>query len=276
MFDYPLFEMPVLGQRMLFALDAVLHVLVSHGAAVGASIVLATANWYAMRTKDQQFDELVYKLLMAFFIVSTAIGALTGIGIWMHANIINPPAIGSLLRVFFWKWFVEWIVFNLEMVLLLLLVPQVEGVERREEEVQRAHRHRLRRLLLAHHGHHHRHPRVHDDTRRLAERRSSRPRPNYLASLFNPSWLPSLAFRTLRGHRPLDRLHSLLHLVFTRQDARAARAGLQALLEVPLRVDRPRSPRRLLVLPAVPTPGQGAVSPGAHDDSQYLGYRTSR
>ena len=114
-----MFEMPVLGQRMLFALDAILHVLVSHGAAVGASIVLAAANWYAMRTQNAKFDSLVYRLLTVFFIVSTAIGALTGIGIWIHANIIDPPAIGTLLRVFFWKWFVEWIVFNIEMVLLL-------------------------------------------------------------------------------------------------------------------------------------------------------------
>ena len=53
--------------------------------------------------------------------MATAIGALTGIGIWVHVNIINPAAIGALLRVFFWKWFIEWIVFNVEMVLLLML-----------------------------------------------------------------------------------------------------------------------------------------------------------
>ena len=195
MFDYPLFEMPVLGQRMLFALDAVLHVLVSHGAAVGASIVLATANWYALRTKDERFDQLVYKLLMAFFIVSTAIGALTGIGIWVHANIINPPAIGSLLRVFFWKWFIEWIVFNFEMVLLLywFLKWKEWSGEKKKYSVRIGIAYAVSSWLT-----------MAIITAILGFMMTPGgwlndefpPKVNYLVSLFNPSWLPSLAFRT--------------------------------------------------------------------------------
>lgn len=195
MFDYPLFEMPVLGQRMLFALDAILHVLVSHGAAVGASIVLATANWYAMRTQDAKFDELVRKLLMAFFIVSTAVGALTGIGIWVHANIINPPAIGSLLRVFFWKWFVEWIVFNFELVLLLywFLKWKEWSGDKKKYSVRIGIAYAVSSwltmaIITAILGF------MMTPGNWLTE--EFPPKPLYLASLFNPSWLPSLAFRT--------------------------------------------------------------------------------
>ncbi len=119
MFDYPVFDMPMFGERFIFAFDAIVHVFISHGAAVGGSIVLVLAQWAAIRNVDRKFDELAYKILFTFFILATAIGALTGIGIWVHVNIINPAAIGALLRVFFWKWFVEWIVFNVEMVFLL-------------------------------------------------------------------------------------------------------------------------------------------------------------
>jgi hypothetical protein len=120
MFDFPIFDMPLVGHRLLFAFDAIVHVFISHGAAVGGSIVLILAQWFAIKNNDRKFDELAYKIFFIFFILATAVGALTGIGIWIHVNIINPAAIGALLRVFFWKWFIEWIVFNLEMVFLLM------------------------------------------------------------------------------------------------------------------------------------------------------------
>ena len=119
MFDYPIFEMPVIGQRMLMAINAIIHVFVSHGGAVGGSVVLALLAVWAHKRNDMAAYNMTFKLLMVFFIISTSVGALTGIGMWIHANILSPNAIGGLIRVFFWKWFTEWIVFNFEVVLLL-------------------------------------------------------------------------------------------------------------------------------------------------------------
>lgn len=119
MFDFPIFEMPVIGQRMLMAINAIIHVFVSHGGAVGGSVVLAALAWWANKRNDLVVYNMTYKILMVFFIITTSVGALTGIGMWIHANIISPNAIGGLIRVFFWKWFIEWIVFNLEVIFLL-------------------------------------------------------------------------------------------------------------------------------------------------------------
>ncbi|MFA5216323.1 cytochrome c [Sulfuricurvum sp.] len=119
MFDFPIFEMPTIGLRMLMAINAIIHVFVSHGGAVGGSVVLALAAWWTNKKNDLAGYETVYRLLMVFFIITTSVGALTGIGMWIHANIISPNAIGGLIRVFFWKWFIEWIVFNFEVILLL-------------------------------------------------------------------------------------------------------------------------------------------------------------
>jgi cytochrome bd-type quinol oxidase subunit 1 len=91
MFDFPIFEMPTIGLRMLMAINAIIHVFVSHGGAVGGSVVLALAAWWTNKKGDLAGYETVYRLLMVFFIITTSVGALTGIGMWIHANIIKPP-----------------------------------------------------------------------------------------------------------------------------------------------------------------------------------------
>jgi len=195
MFDYPIFEMPVLGHRLIFAIDAILHVLISHGAAVGGSIVLALTQWYAIKTNDQKLYDLTYKILFVMFIAATAIGALAGIGIWIHANIIDPPAIGSLLRVFFWKWFTEWIVFNVELIFLLawFLTWKTYGWEKRTQNLKFGIVYAVSSWLT-----------MVIITAILGFMltpgnwlKSDFPaQPDYVASLFNPGWIPSLMFRT--------------------------------------------------------------------------------
>jgi len=196
MFDFPIFDMPLVGHRLMFAFDAIVHVFVSH-AAVGGSIVLALAQWMAIRNNDRKFDELTYKVLFALFILATAVGALTGIGIWIHVNIINPAAIGALLRVFFWKWFIEWIVFNIEMILLLMLF--LSWKNRPLGTPAKAGHFRLvvgyavaswltMAIITAILGF------MMTPGTWLASDFPAKP--DYIASLFNPSWMPSLGFRT--------------------------------------------------------------------------------
>ena len=80
MFDFPIFEMPFIGQRMLMAINAIIHVFVSHGGAVGGSVVLAAMAWWANKKNDMAAYNLTFKVVMVFFIISTSVGALTGVG----------------------------------------------------------------------------------------------------------------------------------------------------------------------------------------------------
>jgi hypothetical protein len=118
--DFPIFHLDFFGNRLLIAVIATVHVLINHMLAVGAIPLVAFLEWRGIQTGDQRWDRLAYRLLFVCFIVTTSLGALTGVGIWLSTSLVNPHAIGSLIRVFFWAWFFEWIVFVTEVVLILI------------------------------------------------------------------------------------------------------------------------------------------------------------
>ncbi|MEZ4388141.1 MAG: cytochrome ubiquinol oxidase subunit I [Candidatus Krumholzibacteriia bacterium] len=118
--DFPIFHLDFFGNRFLIATIATLHVLINHMLAVGAIPLVAFLEWRGLRTGDQRWDHLAHRILFVCFIVTTTVGALTGVGIWLSTSLVNPAAIGSLLRVFFWAWFFEWTVFVTEVVLILV------------------------------------------------------------------------------------------------------------------------------------------------------------
>ena len=228
MFDFPIFDMPMLGHRFIFALDAIIHVFISHGAAVGGSIILVLAQRLAMKNNDNKFDELAYKVLFTFFILATAIGALTGIGIWVHVNIINPAAIGALLRVFFWKWFVEWIVFNVEMVFLLMWFLSWKnrplGTPAKQSHYRLGVSYAVASWLT-----------MAIITAILGFMmtpgnwlKSDFPaEPDYVAALINPSWIPSLGFRTFFAIAWASAMAMLLTWFFTRDDEETRVKGMR-------------------------------------------------
>ena len=117
--DFPIFHLDGLGNRGLIALIAVLHVIINHGLAVGMMPLVAAMEWYGEKTKDPRWDRLGYRILFFAFLITTTVGALTGVGIWFSTSLVNPYSIGSLIRVFFWGWFIEWLVFITEVVLIL-------------------------------------------------------------------------------------------------------------------------------------------------------------
>ncbi len=117
--DFPLFFIDHVGNRLMMAVVAILHVLVNHPFAVGGYPLLVLLERWGHLTKNKDVDDLTHNITFVFFIVTTTIGALTGVGIWLTSALIAPFAIGSLLRVFFVAWAIEWIVFIIELVLIL-------------------------------------------------------------------------------------------------------------------------------------------------------------
>lgn len=117
--DFPFFFIDHVGNRLLMAVTAIIHVLINHPFAVGGYPLLVLMERWAWKTKNRELDEIAYKITFIFFIVTTTFGAITGVGIWLTSALIAPFAIGSLLRVFFGAWATEWIVFIIELILIL-------------------------------------------------------------------------------------------------------------------------------------------------------------
>ena len=124
--DFPLFHLDFMGNRMLVAIIAILHVVINHALAVGFAplVTLLEFRGYQKRQFDEKkgaaWDEMARKLMFTAFIITTSLGALTGVGIWFVTSLANPASLGSLIRVFYFAWFTEWIIFVLEVVFIMI------------------------------------------------------------------------------------------------------------------------------------------------------------
>jgi hypothetical protein len=76
-------------------------------------------EFLGIKKQNPEWDKLAYKIMKTAFIITTTVGAMTGVGIWFSASLVNPNSIGSLIRVFFSAWFFEWIIFVTEVVLIM-------------------------------------------------------------------------------------------------------------------------------------------------------------
>ncbi len=115
-----MFFLDFAGNRILMAVIASLHVIINHPFAVGAYPLVTLMEWWGHKTGQPDWDRLAYKITFVLFIITTTVGALTGVGIWLSAALIAPFGIGSLLRIFFWAWFTEWLIFVAEVVLIMV------------------------------------------------------------------------------------------------------------------------------------------------------------
>jgi hypothetical protein len=128
--DFPIFHLDFMGNRLLIAIIAILHVLINHALAVGFIPLVTILEYLGFRQRKtnpelgKQWDELARKMMFVGFVITTSVGALTGVGIWFSASLTNPAAIGSLIRVFYSAWFSEWVVFLLEVVFIMYFFLQ--------------------------------------------------------------------------------------------------------------------------------------------------------
>jgi hypothetical protein len=114
-----LYQAGYLGSGMLIGLNAVIHVILSHGIAIGVIGIIALAEYLAIRRDRPAWEEFAARLLRTSVIVITGVSAITGVGIWFTTSALNPRGLGSLLRIFFWPWFLEWLAFTLELLAIL-------------------------------------------------------------------------------------------------------------------------------------------------------------
>lgn len=117
--NFPVVEFPWFGNGTVIALVATIHVLISHGVAIGGIALMVSFEYRAHKTNNLRLEQFTRSLSKWILIITTTVGAITGVGIWFSTTVLQPASIGSLLRIFFWAWFTEWIVFVTEVILLI-------------------------------------------------------------------------------------------------------------------------------------------------------------
>jgi mono/diheme cytochrome c family protein len=118
--EFPIFQVPYLGNGMTIALNAVLHVVISHGIAIGVMTMVVIAEYFGLKKSSKDWENFSKDLLKPTILIITGVGAVTGVGIWLITSALSPRGIGSMLRIFFWPWFIEWVVFSLEVAVILV------------------------------------------------------------------------------------------------------------------------------------------------------------
>ncbi|TFH26862.1 MAG: cytochrome C [Bacteroidia bacterium] len=117
--NYPAWYLPNLGGGLLIAIIAVLHVVISH-LAVGGGLFLVLTERKAVRTNNPALLEYVRKHTWFFLLLTMVFGGMSGVGIWFIISLINPAAVSSLIHTFVFGWAIEWVFFIVEIVALLI------------------------------------------------------------------------------------------------------------------------------------------------------------
>ena len=117
--NFPILHIPVVGDGMTIALNAVLHVYISHGLAIGLMTMLVIFQTLTWKGKGAFWADIARRLLGPLVVITTSVGAVTGVGIWILTGSLAPEGIGALIHLFFWPWFIEWFAFTAEVILLL-------------------------------------------------------------------------------------------------------------------------------------------------------------
>jgi mono/diheme cytochrome c family protein/cytochrome bd-type quinol oxidase subunit 1 len=110
--NYPFWDVPI-GYGILMAVIAVVHVFISHFAIGGGLYLVVTEQW-ARKRNDQPTLGFLEKLSRFFALVTLVAGALTGVGIWFIIGLLNPGATEVLIHNYVWGWATEWTFFVVE------------------------------------------------------------------------------------------------------------------------------------------------------------------
>ncbi len=116
--NYPFWDTP-LGYGELMAGISVLHVFISHFA-IGGGLYLVVVETLARRRGDRAMLDYLVGLSKFFVLVTLVLGALSGVGIWFIIGLLNPTATEALIHHFVWAWATEWTFFVVEITAAIL------------------------------------------------------------------------------------------------------------------------------------------------------------
>lgn len=117
--EYPVWQLSTLAGGFWVALIATTHVFVAHFA-VGGGLFLVLTEAMARRQNSPELLDFVRKHTWFFLLLTMVFGGLSGVGIWFIISVLAPAATSTLIHIFVWGWATEWVFFIGEIVALLI------------------------------------------------------------------------------------------------------------------------------------------------------------
>ncbi len=128
--NYPVWYLPEIGGSTLIALIAIVHVFVSHFA-VGGGLYLVLAERKGVREQNPDILAFTRGHSKFFLLVTMVFGGLTGVGIWFIISLVQPAGTSLLIHNFVFGWATEWVFFLVEIVALFCYFYTFDRMERR-------------------------------------------------------------------------------------------------------------------------------------------------
>jgi cytochrome bd-type quinol oxidase subunit 1 len=128
--NYPVWYLPNTGGSLLIAIIAIIHVVIAH-LAVGGGLFLVLTEIKAYRTGNNELLKYVRSHTWFFLLLTMVVGGVTGVGIWFIISLVNPAGTSLLIHEFVFGWAIEWVFFIAEIVALLLYHYRWDKMSRR-------------------------------------------------------------------------------------------------------------------------------------------------
>jgi cytochrome bd-type quinol oxidase subunit 1 len=117
--NYPFWQLTTWGGGFFIALIAVVHVYVAHFA-VGGGLFLVLTERLGLKSGDQGVLDYTRRHTKFFLLLTMVFGGLTGVAIWLTISLLQPAATSLLIHRFLFGWATEWVCFLGEIVALLV------------------------------------------------------------------------------------------------------------------------------------------------------------
>jgi cytochrome bd ubiquinol oxidase subunit I len=115
--NYPIWEIPYLGGGWIIGLIATIHVFIAQFA-VGAGLFLPMMERHARLRGDAPMREWLHSHLKFFVVLTSAVSASLGVGIWFAISLVHARGTATLIRIFVQLWAIEWVFFLVEVIAL--------------------------------------------------------------------------------------------------------------------------------------------------------------
>ncbi len=132
--DYPVWWIPSLSAALPVAIIALVHVFVAHFA-VGGGLFVVMAERVGLKSGSPAILGYVKRHSLFFMLLTLVFGGLTGVGIWLVIGAASPGATNMLIHTFVFGWATEWVFFIGEIVAILIYYYKFGQMRDKEHQI---------------------------------------------------------------------------------------------------------------------------------------------